>query len=265
MNIIAVDDERLALKSIIDILINLKEHPEVKGFQSASEAIEFAKSNKVDVAFLDVEMASINGIELAKKMKDINPSVNIIFMTGYSEYAVDAMGLRASGYLLKPANEEMVQRELDNLRFPINPSLHNEIFMHTFGSFEIFINGKPVTFNWGKSKELLAFLVDKKGAGTTTAEIATVLYPDKEYNRSLKNQIQNVIIHMMKPLKEADAEKIIIKKWNYLAVDTTRFKCDYYGFLEGDVNSINSFLGEYMKEYSWAEFTTGALTQMKNK
>ena len=63
MNIIAVDDERLALKSIIDILINLKEHPEVKGFQSASEAIEFAKSNKVDVAFLDVEMASINGIE----------------------------------------------------------------------------------------------------------------------------------------------------------------------------------------------------------
>ena len=117
----------------------------------------------------------------------------------------------------------------------------------------------PIKFERAKAKELLAYLVDRKGSGSTTAEISAILWEDKEYNRNLKNQTQKIISCMMKNLKEASIEDIIIKRRNYLAVDINKFDCDYYNFLQEDTFAVNSYMGEYMSNYSWAEFTTANL------
>lgn len=259
MKIIAVDDERLALNAITGIIRELEPDSDCESFMSTRKAIAYVEEHAIDIAFLDIEMFDMNGIELAKRLKELCPKVNIIFMTGFSEYAVDAMALRASGYLLKPANRKEVKNELEHLRHPMNLKKTAHVFIQTFGNFEIFVDEKPLLFTRSKSKELLAYLVDRKGAGLGNSEIAAVLYEDRAYSRSLKNQVQNAIRFMMEPLKEAGIENIIIRKWNNLALDTSKIECDYYQFIEGDIASINAFTGEYMNNYSWAEFTTGSL------
>ena len=116
MNIIAVDDERLALQALLDAIKKADSASSIAGFLYAEDALEFAEANLVDVAFLDVEMADISGVELARRLKRINPDINIIFATGFGEYRDSAFELHASGYLTKPITEEKVKKELAELR-----------------------------------------------------------------------------------------------------------------------------------------------------
>ena len=89
---------------------------QVSKFQSAQEALRFLENNQCDVAFLDIHMRGCDGLTLAKKLKDLNPRCNIIFVTGYSEYAAEALSMHASGYIIKPVGAEAVQTELEDLR-----------------------------------------------------------------------------------------------------------------------------------------------------
>lgn len=260
MKIIVADDEKIALQTLAELIEELYPESEVKGFRKSSEVIKYAENNKADVAFLDIDMRGTSGIDLAKSLKEIQPKINIIFVTGYSEYMGDAFAIHASGYVLKPPTKEKIQLEIDNLRNPIEEkSLHVKI--QTFGNFEVFVDGKPLEIKLSKSKELLAYLVDRKGAGVSTVEIASILWEDKEYTRSLKNQVQTVVRKLFEALEEAQAQDILIKKWNSLALDVEKVTCDYYEFLKGNIKYINLFMGEYMTNYSWAEFTTGYLCE----
>ena len=99
----------------------------------------------------------------------------------------------------------------------------------------------------------------------TNTEIAAILFEDKEYNRSVKNQVQTIISQLTKTLREYGAEDIIVRQWNSLAVDTNQVKCDYFDFLKQETNDMMNFAGEYMSNYSWAEYTTGYLIQQKMK
>lgn len=261
MNIIVVDDEPIALKNMNEKLLYISEIEEITLFDEPQSALNYLKEHSVDIAFLDIEMYDMSGLEFALLAKNILPNINIIFVTGYSEYAVDAFSIHASGYLLKPVTVERIKKEIENLRTPITLKPKNRIFIHTFGNFEVFVDKKPLIFSRAKSKELLAYLVDRKGTSVTIAEIAAVLWEDREYNRSLQNQTQTVILNMMKTMKDANIEHIIVKKWNSIAVDITKFDCDYYNMLTWDMMAVNTYSGEYMTNYSWAELTTGMLYQ----
>ena len=90
-----------------------------------------------------------------------------------------------------------------------------------------------------------------------------VLYEDIEYDQKTKNVVTKIVSSLRKTLKEAGVDDVLIKTWNHIAIDTARVKCDAYDFEEGNVTAINAFHGEYMKDYSWAEFTTGDYTFIK--
>lgn len=260
MNIIAADDEQLALESLVEAIEEAAPDAKIYPFRKVSEILEFAKSTLCEVAFLDIEMRGMTGIELAKELKDINPNINIVFVTGYSEFMKDAFSLHASGYVLKPPTKKTIERELNELRNPVKINTER-IVACTFGNFDVFVDGNPITFRRNKAKEILAYLVDRKGSTVTIAEIASILFEDKEYDRSLQKQIQVYISDMISALKKADAQDIIIKKHNSISVNTNNFKCDYYDFLNMIPSAINSYHGEYMNNYSWAEFTTGWINQ----
>ena len=118
MRIIAVDDEKLALDALLGSIRKAAPEAEIYGFNDAAEALNFLKDQPCEVAFLDVEMPEMNGVELAKRMKMIYPNINIIFSTGYDQYRGVAFGLHASGYLTKPILPEDVRWELADLRRP---------------------------------------------------------------------------------------------------------------------------------------------------
>lgn len=281
MHLIAVDDEKLALMHLTHILTDLFPSEDVRGFQDQNEALAYAKEltdsgEKIEFAFLDIEMYGMSGIALAKEFKDICPSVKILFVTGHDNYALEAFKLHARGYILKPATKELVEEELSNIEgYSKAERLEKQNMqqekecaeelpkIRTFGNFDIFVHGEPLQFPRSKAKELFAFLVDKKGTGVNTAEISSVLWEDKIYDRNLRSQTQTVISQMIRTLRAAGIEDCIVKKWNYLAVAPERLDCDYYRFLEGDVAAINAYTGEYMSNYSWAEFTAAYLENAK--
>lgn len=137
-----------------------------------------------------------------------------------------------------------------------------KVTINTFGNFEVFVEGEIVRFSRSKSKELLAYLVDRHGAGVTNAEIAMTLFEDKEYTTSVKNQVQTIISELKKTLRKYDVETIIVRKWNSLAIDTDKILCDYYEFIRGNKQARQRFAGEYMSNYSWAEYTNGYLLHL---
>lgn len=118
-NVILVDDEAAFLLASLHILSDTLPHAEAFGFQTGREALNFAAGARIDVAFLDVRLVGESGIELAKKLMELNPRINIIFLTGHSEYMADALRLHCSGYLLKPLTPEKIREEIAHLRYGV--------------------------------------------------------------------------------------------------------------------------------------------------
>ena len=261
MQIIAVDDEKLALEMLIDSIEKALPGVTVHGFRQPSEAIEYVKEKDCEIAFLDIKMRGMTGLELARRIKDVRKNCNIIFVTGYSEYSLDAFRLYASDYLLKPATPDAVKQALEHLRHPIKPKEKGKLRVQCFGNFDVFYpDGKPVLFQRAKTKELFAYLVDRMGATCTMGELTSVIWGDGPDTHSRQSNLRNLIHDMKKTLAEAGADNIILKSRNTISLDRDGIDCDYYDFLRHIPYAINSYRGEYMTQYSWAELTTASLS-----
>ena len=119
-NVILVDDSRIILTGGLPVLETVMPDAMVTGFLRPSEAIEYAKTNRVALAFLDIEMGKMSGLELCRALMEINPRTNVVYLTAYSGYAVDAWSTGASGFMLKPLTPEGVREQLGKLRYPFS-------------------------------------------------------------------------------------------------------------------------------------------------
>ena len=129
MIVIAVDDERIALDNLTDSIRLSSPDALIHSFRYPEDALDFAKENYVDVAFLDVEMVSMNGVELAERLKLYHPDINIIFSTGYGHYRDAAFDLHASGYLTKPITPEKVKKGTGESA-PTDPEYKTDADLH---------------------------------------------------------------------------------------------------------------------------------------
>ena len=117
-NVIIVDDRKLILAGGLPILEEVMPNATVTGFTDTSDAIAYAKTNRVALAFLDIELRNTSGLELCRSLLEINPRTNVIYLTAYSDYALDAWSTGASGFMLKPITPEGVREQLKKLRYP---------------------------------------------------------------------------------------------------------------------------------------------------
>ncbi len=265
MNILAVDDEYYALSMLEKTITEVAFGAVVYLCQDVRSALDTAKKNRIDVAFLDIHMPEMSGIELARELKIINPKINIIFATGFSEYMKQSIDLRASGYVFKPVTAEAIKTELNNLRNPIEWDEGKRVKAVTFGNFDIYVDDVPVKFERKQSKEILAYLIDKRGTAVSYAELATVLWEDGAYDRTQQKNLQVYVASLVKSLNSVNAADILLRSRQGIMINVNKIDCDYYRFLEGDVRAINSFAGQYMSAYSWAEFTAGYLDSALQK
>ena len=255
MRIMCVDDEPLALQMLESSVKKTKPDADVSAFRKPRELLDAAKQSGCDIAFLDIHMRGMNGVELAKELKAVNPKMNIIFVTGFSDYTGDAMSLHASGYIMKPVNKEKVERELADLRFPITPKSNALLRVQCFGNFDVFApDGAHVRFERSKAKEVFAYLVHKQGSSCTTREIFAAIFEDEPYEKKLQNLLQTYIYAMIKSLKAVGAEAAVVRSYNALAVNPEVLDCDYYRFKELDAGAVNAYQNEYMSQYYWADF-----------
>lgn len=241
MNTLIVDDRQLAVNAMKKIMEKINREGDNLGVNSAEDALKILNKQMIDVIFLDIEMPEIN------------------FVTGHSEYALEAHEVYASGFLLKPVDEEDVRKALEHLRYPIRTVINDDIWVQCFGKFEVFYKGEPVHFSRNKTKEMFAYLIDQKGANCTMGELLNILWENKPDSRSQRSQLRNLIADLKSTLEQIHAEDIIIRTRNKIAVDKKKIQCDYYSFLDGKPSAINMYHGEYMSQYSWAEMTTAAI------
>lgn len=257
MRFLAVDDEPLLLSGLVSALHGARPGAEILSFQWPDDALEAAKEQPVDVAFLDIQMGGMTGLQLAERLKQIKPDIHIIFVTGYGEYAVDAFAMHAAGYLLKPVEKEDVERELAFIYG--GPRMKKRIQIKTFGGFELYVDGRPVRFDRTKAKELLAYLVDRRGSSVTSGEICAALFEDAGNTSSGRSYFRTLLHGLSKTLQKVDAEEILRKGWNSYAVVPETFDCDLYRFLEGDPAAIDQYQNDYLPTYSWAEIRNAEL------
>ena len=119
-NVIMVDDRKIILTGGLPVLEEVMPSAIVTGFTRPSEAIEYAKANRVALAFLDIEMGKTSGLDLCRTLLEINPRTNVVYLTAYGDYAIDAWNTGASGFMLKPITPEGIQLQLKNLRYPFS-------------------------------------------------------------------------------------------------------------------------------------------------
>jgi transcriptional regulator with XRE-family HTH domain len=119
-NVIMVDDSRIILSDGLIILEEVMPDATITGFIWPQEAIEYARMNRVELAVLDIEMGNSSGFELCRMLHEINPTTNVVFLTAYADYSLDAWKTEASGFILKPLTAEGVKEQLKKLRYPFS-------------------------------------------------------------------------------------------------------------------------------------------------
>lgn len=216
-----------------------------------------------DAVWLDTADKKDGGdaLTLARDIIKISPETNIVLLADNGELAYEAFTIHASGYLVKPVTGDRIEEEIKHFRKPVRDNADKEklLYAQCFGNFEIFLDGKPVRFSRALSKEAMAYLIDRRGAGCTVGEICSVLWEERQADTNLKSQCRVVLASLKKDLKAIGMEDVLVKEWNMWSVDVHKLKCDYYEYLNHSPGSDNDFHGEYMAQYSWAEMTSGTL------
>lgn len=261
MNILCVDDEPLVLQQIMLICQKSNCFSSINGFCNTEEPLAFLANNPVDIMFLDINMPGIDGLSFAQKIKANYPHIAIVFVTSYSEYALTAFQLHADGYLTKPISIESVKNEVAHIenqkyRFWGN----SNIVIQTFGNFDVYIKGIPVKFERKKSKEILAYLVDKRGTGVTRAELASIIWENELYDHSKQKQLDVYIQSLKKTLSNYDILSIFEIEKGELRVKPSTFQCDFYDLLNGSEKAAQAYCDNYMHSYSWAEDTSAYIS-----
>lgn len=263
MKILAVEDKAVVRKELVRAIQQAAPDAEVVACSGASETLALPDAGLFDVAFVDIDMPGTNGITLARELKRLNPRLNIVFATGYGEYMADAFAMHSSGYLVKPVTTADIARELDNLRFPVEKApegRQGKLFVQCFGNFEAFSNGRPIAFGRAKAKELLAYLVDRKGAVVTLREAEAVIWEDDDApGRMSGAYLRTLVFDIRQSLAACGHEDVLVRRRGAVGIDTTQVTCDYYDYLAGDPMALNAWRGEYMSQYAWAEPTKAAL------
>lgn len=252
MNVIVVDDESIIMEMEADMVKSLLPNATVEMFTNTENTLDYAREGKIDIAFLDINLEAGNGIELAKKLQKDNPEINIIFCTGYSEYSLDALNLYCSGYLMKPVTEENLKEALKKLRYPVSEKVPH-FYVQCFGNFEALYEDKPIKFRYGKTKELLAYMIDRCGAVLSIKEIMAAICEDD----SKESFVRNIKADLINTFQLLGIEQVLQQERGKIGIRKEMISCDYYDYLEG---KKESFHGEYMSQFSFGEMTLAQMS-----
>lgn len=265
MKVIYVDDERSAHINFYYDLKDKMEIDHVEFFYTADDALAYVKDNYVDLAFLDMDLAGeLDGVKLGKQIRDIKPNIEIAFVTGHDEFAREAFRVGGRAYLTKPYTKDELDDTIDIMR-KLTQAHHNDnstqsryqedVFIKTFGNFDVFLKNKPLKCKNAKAKELLAFLVDQRGGTVNNAQVFMALWENQEYTNSTSTYVRRTVRALREELECYGIGDIFVSNRNCYCIDVNRFVCDFYKLMDEDELMVDRYNGEYMTQYYWGETT----------
>ncbi len=275
--VIAVDDEQNALNRFERMISHDSRLELLKTFTNPIEALTFIKSNHVDIAFLDIEMPQMTGLELAENLMDSNPFIEIVFVTAYNQYALEAFRAHATGYLLKPLSREDFTTQIDIMEKKLSKErkpMDDRLFVNCLGAFSIRRNpneGENIRFRTSKAEELLAFLIHSEGRPRSKDMILDHLWPDTDIDKAANN-FRVTCTYIRSTLADCGYLDVLLRDHDDYSVNISRINCDYLEFrkkvnnvaalsLDEAKNTVNLYKGPYLENrfYDWAEDARGWL------
>lgn len=228
IRIAAVDDERHVLERFERMVLEVKELELCGLFETGEQLLSYLKEHPLDAVFLDIEMPGINGLQLSEQILDLNETIDIIFVTAFNQYAVEAFELQAMDYIMKPFTEERLGKTVKRLLKTKSTVVRPEKpLIQCFGDFEVFLNGEALAWKNSKAKEVLAFLIHKNGMPVNWEKIADAVWPDYDSKKAQTNFHATTYL-LRKRLAEVGISQILESGRGNYRVVTDQVNCDLY-------------------------------------
>lgn len=251
MRAILVDDEPIMLRSFIRNSADIPQLDVVAQFQSAEEALSYARENTFELALLDICLPGMNGIELAVRLREIHPGLLVVFISAYDDYIRSSNEIGGDYYIVKPYKKETIQMMVEKMSV-LSKRLYKDIYIQMFGRFNVLKNGVPIKIS-GKTKEILALVASRRGKEISNEEIYATVWENREYSNENMKVYYNALSRLRNALEKADAEDLLLSTHRGQMLNTDICDCDYYAWLDKNEEGRDRFDGEFLSEYSWAE------------
>ena len=262
MRAILVDDEPLMLKSFMRFSAGISEIHVIAQFSGAEEAITFAEENSFELALLDIQMPKMSGIELAIKLRELYPELLVVFISAYDEYVRDSNAIGGDDYIVKPYKKETIERMAKKM-FLLSKRQHKNIYLQMFGRFNVLKNGVPLPIS-GKTKEILALIACKRGREISNEEIYTIIWEGRQYSNEHMKTYYNALSRLKRILADSGDGNLLISTPHGQMLNMDLCDCDYFDWLNRNIDSQNRFEGEFLSEYSWGESILADLLNMEH-
>lgn len=268
MRMICVDSDRHCLDATLRMCRRMDALSTAEGFLTAKQALAWTTEHAADIALLEFDVTDMDGIDLVRELRKLQPEMAILFLTSKRERAIDAWEPlpHIQGFLLKPVDQERLEAEINralSVRIPAPGPRRVEV--KCFGGFDLFVDGRSVVFPRSKAKELLACLVDRRGNWVSRLDAFSTLWENRCYDKPAQKYFDNVARCMLDTLEKNGVRQIVEKRRGAFRVRPEMIRCDFYGFLDGDLDLIYAFRGEYMNDYSWASVTEAFVDSVKTR
>ena len=275
LNVVIVDDEIHVLNLLKMFLQKAGQVNVLETFTDPNEALESIINLKPDVAFLDIEMPEINGLELANNLIEQNDELMVIFVTGYNQYALEAFQVNALDYILKPVNQNRIEKCILRLNKFKNPRVEEKINIERkiccFGDFEVYGNNGVIKWPTRKVEEMLAYFIVHRNRNIGRWEIGEILWPEGDPEK-IKTNLHTTLFRLRKALKENNVSIEISSKRGEKGTYRCELKdspCDLIKFEnamlkdidvnKSNVNKLDEICSLYVddlflkKNYEWCE------------
>jgi len=266
MRTILVDDEPVILEELKRMFKNHEKVKIVGAYTDPLTALRELSVTRPDCAFLDIEMFNLNGIELAEKLMDKNPDIQVLFITAYNHYATQAFEVNAIDYILKPVRPERLAKALEKIFKKMNfekPLTTLALTIQSFGNFEVFIGDKPVKWPRAKPRELFAYLLQSEGKWVEKYKVCDDLWREQGQEQALAN-LQTGVWAIRKALNVNGCKVVEINyshncyqlllsaaEWDLQQFDIAFNEFTTTGLSEKGRIAKKIYTGEYLNDEDW--------------
>ncbi|MCC8057117.1 hypothetical protein [Cloacibacillus sp.] len=235
--------------------------PDPKSFPGLDEAWRYLQSNGADMVVLDINSLGELGIKMGTQIRSVYHDVRLLYITGAEtyHYVLEAVRVNVGAYILIPYTAEDLDYAIKASDLFLNKKNKKHIFARTFGYFDLFVDDTPIPFRSSKAKELLAMLIDRQGGIVTSDQAIGTLWENRANDEMTQSLYSKVGRSLQNQLDEAGAGHIIILSRGSRSISVDSIDCDLYRLLNGDKEVKHMYFGQYMMDYSWAEYRQAGL------
>ncbi len=262
MKTLIVDEDVKVLKQLYTSCASVDGLEPTGIFNNPMEALYYAESNPVELAFLAIEMNYISGMNLAIMLRSLHPGLIVVFVMDTPEHLEKALRIDADYFIMNPFTEKDIEKVAARANL-LSARMKKRIFVKAFGNFDVFVDGLPIEFSSTKAKELLAYLVDRNGNVVCSEEGFCILWEDRCFDKNSASNYRKVLSRLNKALSTANALDMLHIMPRGRSINKNAVDCDYFSFLEGEAQVISNWNGEYMTNYSWGEYTLANLLSLR--